>query len=168
MKDYEKFLPGMLDDVYPEPIVADIAPTVNDTGFELGQIWIDKVGKTSHILTHNGGDGSTWVDQGGSVKLPPSTVTAAAAAATLNARVGVVTLTGLTTAAGAQEALTITNSLVTATSGIIVTISNGGTNDARMTLEQVKPAAGSFVCNTQNNGAAQLNGSCVVSFIVLN
>jgi len=116
-------------------------------------------GGTGLVLT--GGDT-------GDIQATPATTSAAAASATLNAKVGVVTLTGQTTASTAQATLTITNSEVSATSGILVTVANVGTNDARMTLEQVKPAAGSFELMCQNNGAASLNGDIIISFWVLN
>lgn len=116
------------------------------------------------------GGGPIVLDAGtgsGDILLTPATSTAAATSDTLNAKIGIVTLTGQTTASGAQETLTITNSEVSATSGIIVTVANVGTNDARMTVEQVKPAAGSFEVMTQNNGAAALNGDIILSFMVL-
>lgn len=108
-------------------------------------------------------DGNT-----GNIHLVPGTNTAAGVSLTLNTKVGAATFTGQTTASGAQEAFTITNSEVGATSAMIVTVTNVGANDARMSLEQVKQAGGSFVVNTQNNGAAALNGNVVISWIVLN
>lgn len=117
-------------------------------------------------VTINGGDGGT----NGNIKLVPGTSAeaAGAVATTLNAKIGVCTFAGTTTAAGAQETFTITNDEVSATSGIIVTVANGGANDSRMSLEQVKPAAGSFEVKCQNNGGAQTNGDVIISFIVLN
>jgi hypothetical protein len=94
--------------------------------------------------------------------------TAAAAAITLNGKVGVATLTGLTTASTASETLTITNSEVSATSGILVSVSDVGAADAQLTIQRVKPGAGSFVVIVKNNGAASLNGDVIVSFVVLN
>ena len=57
---------------------------------------------------------------------------------------GIATFTGQTTASAAQETFTITNSTVSATSAIFVTVTNIGANDTRMTLERVKQAAGSW------------------------
>ncbi len=124
-------------------------------------------GDTS-VNIHSDGGGVTIDGSSGNIKLTPGTNSVAGVAITLNKKVGVLTFTGQTTAAAAQEAFTITNSEVAATSGILLTVANVGANDARMTLEQVKPAAGSFVVNTQNNGAAALNGDVIMSFIVLN
>lgn len=118
----------------------------------------------------NAGTGGINLDANstGNIQMVPATNSAAGASITLNARVGVVTLTGNTTAAGAQEAITLTNSYISATSGILLTVANVGANDARMTLEQVKPAAGSATINLQNNGAAALNGDIIIAFHVLN
>jgi len=103
----------------------------------------------------------------GDTLLTPATVSGAGAALTLNAKIGSSTHTGVTTAAAAQETFTITNSEVSETSAMIVTVTNIGAADARMSLERVKQAAGSFTVDTQNNGAAQLNGNVVISWIVL-
>jgi hypothetical protein len=64
--------------------------------------------------------------------------------------------------------LTVTNSIVSATSGILVTLNNVGTNDAELTVQQVKPGAGSFIIIAKNNGAAALNGNINVTFWVIN
>jgi hypothetical protein len=115
--------------------------------------------------------GSSVILRGGAVgniKVTPATNSAAGAAITLDSKVGVVTLTGLTTAAAASETLTITNSEVSATSGILVSVSDAGAADAQLTIQRVKPGAGSFVVIVKNNGAASLNGDIIVSWIVLN
>jgi len=104
----------------------------------------------------------------GNIKLTPGTVAGAGAALALNAKVGASTHTGIITASGAQETFTITNNEVSATSSIIVTVSNVGANDCRLSLEQVKPAAGTFEVMTQNNGGAACNGNVIISWIVLN
>jgi hypothetical protein len=103
----------------------------------------------------------------GDILLTPATNSAAATSITLNAKVGSATFTGQTTASGAQETFTITNSEVSATSAMMVTVTNVGANDARMSLEQVKMGAGSFEVMTQNNGAASLNGDVIINWIVM-
>lgn len=120
-------------------------------------------------ITASGG-GAILLDTNslGDIALTPATNSAAATSLTLNAKIGVGTFTGQTTAAGAQETFTITNSEVSAGSGMLVTVTNVGTNDARMTLERVKSAAGSFEVMTQNNGGAALNGDVIISWVVLN
>lgn len=151
-----------LSNVFPEPIASQRAPQSGDKA-PIGTVWVDIPNNQSYILTSLANNTATWTRSTST----PTEVTAAGLAATLNGAVGVVTLTGNTTAAGAQETFTITNSSVTAASGILLTVANVGGNDARMTLEQVKPAAGSFEVFTQNNGAAALNGDVIISFIVL-
>lgn len=89
-------------------------------------------------------------------------------AATINANVGVATFTGFSTAAAADQSFVITNSLVSATSGILITVSNTGTNVAFMSLSAVHPAAGSFTVITTNvAAAAALNGNVIITFWVI-
>lgn len=103
----------------------------------------------------------------GNIQIIAGTNSAAGGTVILNTYTGVVTLTGLTTAAGATELITVTNALVSATSGVLVTAANLGANDAQMTVTRVVPGAGSFVVTLTNNGAAALNGNVILSFIVL-
>jgi len=127
------------------------------------------VGSTNGVsaMSLGSGTGGIVLVAGGNVDIQPATGTAAANSITLNGKVTVATLTGQTTATTAQETFTITNSEISATSGLIVTVGNTGAADARMTLEQVKPAAGSVEIKTQNNGGADLAGDVIISIIVL-
>lgn len=127
------------------------------------------VGSTTGVsaMSLGSGTGGIALVAGGNIDLQPATGTAAANSITLNGKVTVATLTGQTTASAAQETFTITNSEIAATSGLIVTVGNTGVNDARITLEQVKPAAGSVEIKTQNNGGAALSGDVIISIIVL-
>lgn len=86
---------------------------------------------------------------------------------TANNAIGSQTITGLTTASGSSATITITNSLVAATSPILVSISTLGTNDAELTIQRIKPAAGSFVVTAKNNGAAAVNGNVIITWWVL-
>jgi len=103
----------------------------------------------------------------GNIQIIAGTNTAAGNAIVQGTYTGVVTLTGLTTASAATELITVTNALVSATSGVLVTAANLGGNDAQMTVTRVVPGAGSFVVTLTNNGAAALNGNVILSFIVL-
>lgn len=115
------------------------------------------------------GGGEISISSAGNVTMVPGTDSAAGTAVTINARVGVATFTGLTTAAAATETLTITNSALGAGDGVFCTVSNRGTNDARMTLTRVNTqTAGSLVVQAINNGAAALNGDIVVTFWIIN
>ena len=103
----------------------------------------------------------------GNIQIVAGTNSAAGNAIAQATYTGVVTLTGLTTASAAVELITVTNALVSATSGVLVTAANLGGNDAQMTVTRVVPGVGSFVVTLTNNGAAALNGNVILSFIVL-
>lgn len=129
-------------------------------------------------ITASGAAGGIDMDAGGLISLNTTTAmgniqivagtnSAAGGAITLDTYTGVVTLTGLTTAAAAVELITVTNNKVSATSGVLVTAANLGANDAQMTVTRVVPGAGSFVVTLTNNGAQALNGNVILSFIVL-
>lgn len=104
----------------------------------------------------------------GLVSMPPVPVSAAATTVVNNVRVGQATYTGLTTASAATVTLTLTNSFISATSAILLTVNNVGSNDAEMTVQQVKPATGSATIILKNNGAAALNGNINIAFWVMN
>lgn len=81
-----------------------------------------------------------------------------------NGRVGYATFTGFTTAAAGAQVFTVTNSSVTTASVLIVSVANGGGNDAQMTITRVLKNAGSFLVTLTNNGAAALNGDVTISW----
>ena len=124
---------------------------------------------TTTAVNVNTGTGGFNVASAGIVTIDVATDTQASptAASTLNVNAGMATFTGFTTASAASQDFTITNSLVSATSSILVSISNEGANDAQMTITRVKRGAGSFVVTAKNNGAAALNGNVSVTFFVL-
>lgn len=61
---------------FPSPFVANRAPSTLDTGFQLGQIFVDKLHGTVSMLVTNAGGIATWLSLGGS--LTPTVVTATA------------------------------------------------------------------------------------------
>lgn len=89
------------------------------------------------------------------------------AVSVLDATVGVAEFTGFTTASAASQVFTITNAIVIATSGILVSVSNGGANDAQMHVTRVKAGAGTFDVTVKNDGAQALNGNVYIAFWVL-
>ena len=109
------------------------------------------------------GGGSIDLSSAGSVTMVAGTDSQAGAACTINKNVFAATFTGFTTAAGATQTFTITNSVITTTSQILLTISNLGANDAQMTVRRVKQLAGSVEVYTINNGALALNGNVVIT-----
>lgn len=115
------------------------------------------------------GGGEITISSVGNVTMAPVAQSSATTALTINARVGVGTFTGQTTAAGTSVDLTITNSTVGAGDALFCTVSNRGTNDARMTLHKASTqTAGTLALNVQNNGPAALNGDIIVTFWIIN
>jgi hypothetical protein len=103
------------------------------------------------------------------VSVSTNTQTAASPTATvaINSRVGQAVFTGFTTANGAAEVFTITNTEVTSSSTVLLTVSNSGSNDAQMTLYRLLLGVNSMDITTFNNGAAALNGTVYIAFWVL-
>lgn len=97
-----------------------------------------------------------------------TTGTSAAGAITINSPAGEITTEALTTAGLAYYTLTITNNFVTTTSKILFTITNGTNTTDTAAVGRVTPSAGSVVLTVRNNAAATaLNGTLVISFVVL-
>lgn len=127
-------------------------------------------GGTKTVVVGNA-DGLTSISlRGSQVQVVAATDTQASPTATavINARVGAATFTGFTTASGAAEVFTITNSVATATSVIICTASNEGANDAQMFVSRVERGVGTFDVTVTNDGAAALNGDVTIAFWILN
>jgi hypothetical protein len=149
----------------PKPIVAQRAPNSTDMA-QIGTEWVDEVGNAIYFLLSVVANVATWLPVGSVA----GTATAASptATVTINAKSGVATFTGFTTASGAAQAFVINDSYVTANSVISATIQTFGTNLAAMVIRSIVPAAGSFTVNTVNAGAAAVNGNIVITFQVLN
>lgn len=96
------------------------------------------------------------------------TATASSGAATLNKISGTITSEALTTAAGADYTLTLTNSTIAATSRVFATPDNGTNTTAGMAVGRVTPAAGSVVILVRNTHASVAwNGTIKVNFAVM-
>ncbi|HMD82240.1 MAG TPA: hypothetical protein VKE92_13075, partial [Anaerolineales bacterium] len=115
------------------------------------------------------GGGSIDLSSAGFATVVAATDTQASPSATavINANVGRATFTGFTTAAAASQVFVITNSIVTTSSCVLVSVCNEGANDAQMTIQRVTRGAGSLSVTCKNNGAAALNGNVAVNFWVL-
>lgn len=97
------------------------------------------------------------------------TGTSTAAAATVNTQVGVVTTEALVTAAAATYSFTLTNSLIKATSVVLVSVGKGTATTGEPAVHFVTPAAGSAVIAIRNDAAAAaLNGTITIGFVVFN
>lgn len=90
-------------------------------------------------------------------------------AATLNGRVGQITITTPSIAAGSQFTFTITNSSVTASTTQVGYWLTGGTNGAALTIQSVTNSASQSVVVLNNGTGATANtASLVLTFLVLN
>ena len=92
---------------------------------------------------------------------------ATAGAATLNAQVGTITSESITTAAGSDYTLTLTNSLIKADSVVLPSVKTGTNTKVGLAVHEVTPADGSVVIKVRNNNAAALDGTIKVSFAVI-
>lgn len=89
--------------------------------------------------------------------------------ATLNGRVGQVTITTPTIAAGATAVMTITNSAITGSGTLVGYWLTGGTTGAALTIQSYVNTAGQSVVTIQNGTGATTNtASLILDFIVLN
>lgn len=97
------------------------------------------------------------------------TATAAAGAATLNNRFGVITSEALTTAQNGIYTLTITNSAIRASDLVFASVANGTNSQGSPVVTRIQPAAGSLVILVANlhASAVALNGTLLVSFASL-
>lgn len=106
---------------------------------------------------------------GKQVRPDGATATASAGAATLSKQSGVITSEALTTAGLAAYTLTLTNTLVAATSIVLVGITNGTNSAGSPDIGLVTPGAGSATIQVVNrHTAVAFNGTVVISFLVLN
>lgn len=137
------------------------------TGAAAHTVTIGSTTSTAQTVIQAGTTGLALIPTGGIATLQPATVSAAAYAATLNANVGAVTLTGQVLAAGSVQVLTITNSICTTASKMLVTVANLGANDAQLNITRIQPQAGSFLVTVKNDGAAALNGDIHVTFWII-
>jgi hypothetical protein len=113
--------------------------------------------------------GDLVMADGKQLKPDGSTATAVAGAATLSKQSGVVTSESLTTAAGAAYTLTLTNTLVAATSIVLASVQNGDNNQGDPAVGLITPGPGSVTIKIVNRHASQaLNGTLKISFLVLN
>lgn len=101
------------------------------------------------------------------VRIGAGTAAATGGAATLAQLSGKITSESLTTAAGADYTLTLTNSLIAATDMVVASVDNGTNTTEGLAINRVTPGAGQVVIRVRNtNASAALNGTIVVSFVV--
>lgn len=96
------------------------------------------------------------------------TATATGGAATLNKSAGVITSESITTAAGSDYTLTLTNSVIATADQVFASAALGGATTGEPCVTSVTPGSGSVVIKVRNIAAsAAFNGTIVVSFFVL-
>jgi hypothetical protein len=113
---------------------------------------------------------SMFTEQYTNVSDPGGTKTAAATAgaATLSRYSGVVTSESITTAAGSNYTLTLTNTLIAAADQVFVSVSFGTNTQGTPYVSTVTPAAGSVVIVIKNDHATlAFNGTIKVQFLVV-
>ena len=109
------------------------------------------------------------IANGKQIKPDGGTATATAGAATLSKQAGKVTSESLTTAAAASYTLTLTNTLVAATSLVFASVALGTSTAGTPQIVSVTPGAGSVVIVVKNiHGTNAFNGTITVDFLVLN
>jgi hypothetical protein len=137
-------------------VFADVAGTVKAASATttLGQ-----------TLAITGGLSATTGLTATSVVLPKGTGTESSNAVTINQPSGVITSASLTTAQYASEVITLTNSFISTTSVVLVTVM-GGTNTTKGIAVSATAAAGTSVINVTNLNSAALNGNVILGFAV--
>lgn len=99
-----------------------------------------------------------------------NTATATSGAATLNAAgSGVITSEALSTAAGADYTLTLTNNMIAAADIVLASVQYGTSTTGSPWIGRITPAAGSVVIFVRNGVStdAVLNGTIKISFLVV-
>jgi len=118
---------------------------------------------SANVLVNNG---TNTMGAGSMIILDKATATTTGAAATINKESGVLTTEALTTAAGANYAITLTNSKIASTS-ILLLSKQGGTNTVQDFQIVGVPGSGSAVITVYNTDpSAALNGTIKIGFVV--
>lgn len=104
---------------------------------------------------------------GSSIVMAKVNGTEASNAVTASGVAGLLTTSSLTTAGGSSYAITWTNTFITATSVVLLTIAGGTNTTENITLKCV-PGAGSSTLTIYNNTASTaLNGTILISYLVI-
>lgn len=125
--------PQPVTNLFPTPISARRDPATSDTGYIIGQVWVNRLAGTVFALASNSAGVATWLSLGGS--LTPSVAsltTGAAATSTL--------LDGDTWSATGTDA------------AITLTLTPKGTGDVVVTSGDVSLTNGDLLLNTAGNG----------------
>lgn len=121
----------------------------------------------SEVLDESSLAGVGMAQRASGLILPNNTVTLVANAGTVNKTQAVVTTESLTTAAGASQALVVTNNKVSVGDILLVTI-NGGTNTAgAVEIKAVATANTATITLTNRHATVAFNGTFVLALVVI-
>ena len=142
------------------PFVSGNFPVASGTG----GLMVDSGVAAAALMQNNIVNTMTGIGQ---IILQKANGTEAANAVTASGNAGVITTSALTTAGGASYAITWTNTKITATSVIGLTI-QGGTNTVQNITFTCVPGAGTATLTIYNNTAATpLDGTILLGYTVL-
>ena len=159
--------------------------TIPDVGSATGQFVVKTAAFVSGNFPQNSGTAGLVIDSGlavsnvvskiaanvlsgsGQITLAKVSATEAANAVTASGNAGFITTSALTTAAGSTYSITWTNTKITATSVIALTI-QGGTNTVQSVQFTCVAGSGSAVLVINNIGPTNaLNGTMIIGYSVL-
>ncbi len=103
----------------------------------------------------------------GSIILPKVNGVEAANAVTASGVAGLITTSALTTAGGAAYAITWTNTVLTATSAVFLSLEGGTNTTKNITLEVVRGAGTATLTIYNNTAATALNGTILIGYLVI-
>lgn len=133
---------------------ADAAGTISDSGI-----------LATNIVRK---DSTNTMAAGSSIVLAKVNGTEAANAVTASGTAGIITTSALTTAGGATYAITWTNTFITTTSTILLSIMGGSNNATNNITFKVTNGAGTSTLTIFNNTAAtSLNGTLLIGYLVV-
>ena len=114
-----------LSQMAAQPIVAERAPTANDKGVALGQIWVNKASNIYYILTSVSAGASEWTTTAtGSTTGDLNIVTDGSI--TISSTEDTIGAVAITTAGGTSETLVINSTLGTSVNSVDIGSDSGG------------------------------------------
>ena len=167
-------LENPLQSVFPQPVVAQRAPTTNDKNYPVGQDWVDQSGDTAYKLIEVVSNSATWVimgpgasdvdtltgDSGGAISPAAGNITLAGTASQITTTGSGSTITwALASALVAPGSITATTSIastttMTAGTGLTATTGNitATAGDLIATAGDITATAGAVSAGTTVTG----------------
>lgn len=142
------------------PVTNGHIPKFNGT---TGQISDSNIASTNLMLL----SGVNLLTSSGSIVAFKVNGTEVTNAVTASGMSGVITTSSLTTAAGGSYAITWTNTFISTTSTVLLSV-QGGTNTTENITLKIAPGAGTATLTIYNNTAATaLNGTIFIGYLVI-